>query len=205
MAERAGGQQTRRDLARCNRELAAVEAELRAGNLDVAGGLLGIADWSAEKELIEKERKRMYQPYEDILSRLGEPKWWDENGVPRYEDFEPALCADIYAVFAALLEITCQGCGRPLPVSAAWSVCEDALWDKDGKNPLPVEGLPDKEGSGCFGYGDAPWHTHESGGQCSGTTMSTGVTAVLQFWERASTDWERKPVYEHRYPLEVEP
>ena len=42
-------------LARCDREIARCEAELRAGSLEVAGLALGLADWSAERRLILEE------------------------------------------------------------------------------------------------------------------------------------------------------
>jgi len=38
-------------MERCLREIAAIEAELRAGNPDVAGLCLALADWSAELSL----------------------------------------------------------------------------------------------------------------------------------------------------------
>ena len=42
-------------LARCDREIARCEAELRAGHLEVEGLALGLADWSAERRLILEE------------------------------------------------------------------------------------------------------------------------------------------------------
>jgi hypothetical protein len=42
-------------MERCLREIAAVEAELRAGNSDVAGLLLALADWHAELRILEIE------------------------------------------------------------------------------------------------------------------------------------------------------
>ena len=36
--------------------------------------------------------------YADILIRIKEePKWYDENGTPRYEKFHPSFSPDIYA------------------------------------------------------------------------------------------------------------
>jgi hypothetical protein len=40
---------------RCRREIAAIEAELRAGHPDVAGLCLALSDWSAELRIIERE------------------------------------------------------------------------------------------------------------------------------------------------------
>ena len=41
------------DLARCDTEIAAIEALLRAGHPDIEGLLLALTDWSCEKRLIE--------------------------------------------------------------------------------------------------------------------------------------------------------
>jgi hypothetical protein len=40
---------------RCRQEIAAIEAQLRAGHPDVQGLCRGLADWSAELRLIEEE------------------------------------------------------------------------------------------------------------------------------------------------------
>ena len=42
-------------LARCDREIAAVEAALLAGHLPEAGILQALQDWSAERRLILEE------------------------------------------------------------------------------------------------------------------------------------------------------
>jgi hypothetical protein len=47
---------------RCRREIAAIEAELRAGNLDVQGLCLALSDWSAELRILEAEQKREKPP-----------------------------------------------------------------------------------------------------------------------------------------------
>ena len=43
---------------RCRREIAAIEAELLAGNLDVAGLCLALSDWSAELRILQNEKRR---------------------------------------------------------------------------------------------------------------------------------------------------
>jgi hypothetical protein len=43
---------------RCRREIAAIEAELRAGNPDVRGLLLGLADWHAELRILQDEEQQ---------------------------------------------------------------------------------------------------------------------------------------------------
>jgi hypothetical protein len=44
-------------MERCRREIAAIEAELLAGNPDVAGLCLALSDWWAELRIIEGEQK----------------------------------------------------------------------------------------------------------------------------------------------------
>jgi hypothetical protein len=47
----------------------------------------------------------------DITERIAEtPKCSDENGVPRYGEFEPRRAANIYAVEVVLLDIACSMC-----------------------------------------------------------------------------------------------
>jgi hypothetical protein len=46
-------------MERCRREIAAIEAELRAGNPDVAGLLLGLADWHAELRILQDEEQQL--------------------------------------------------------------------------------------------------------------------------------------------------
>jgi hypothetical protein len=43
---------------RCQREIAAIEDQLRAGPPEVHGLCLALADWSEELRLIEVERKK---------------------------------------------------------------------------------------------------------------------------------------------------
>ena len=43
---------------RCRREIAAIEAELLAGNPDVAGLCLALSDWSAELRILQDEKPR---------------------------------------------------------------------------------------------------------------------------------------------------
>jgi len=42
-------------LERCRREIAAIEALIRAGHLDLQGLCLGLSDWCGELRLIEQE------------------------------------------------------------------------------------------------------------------------------------------------------
>jgi hypothetical protein len=45
-------------MERCKREIAAIEAELLAGNPDVAGLCLALSDWSVELRILEDEKRR---------------------------------------------------------------------------------------------------------------------------------------------------
>ena len=49
-------------MERCRREIAAIEAELRAGNPDVQGLVLALSDWSAELRILEEEQRREKPP-----------------------------------------------------------------------------------------------------------------------------------------------
>jgi hypothetical protein len=45
--------QQRADMDRCRREIAALEAEIRAGNPDLRGLCLALSDWRAELRLLQ--------------------------------------------------------------------------------------------------------------------------------------------------------
>ena len=45
-------------MERCMREIAAVEAEIRAGNLDLPGLCLALSDWHAELRILQDEERR---------------------------------------------------------------------------------------------------------------------------------------------------
>ena len=47
---------------RCEREIAAIEAELLAGNPDVQGLCLALSDWWAELRIIEAEQGQQKRP-----------------------------------------------------------------------------------------------------------------------------------------------
>jgi hypothetical protein len=49
-------------MERCRREIAAIEAELLAGNPDVQGLCLALSDWSAELRILEAEQRREKPP-----------------------------------------------------------------------------------------------------------------------------------------------
>ena len=51
-----------RESERCHREIAAIEAELLAGNPDVEGLCLALSDWSAELSILQGLESRSARP-----------------------------------------------------------------------------------------------------------------------------------------------
>ena len=51
-------EQWRREVARCEREMAEAEALLRAGHPDVAGLCLALHDWAQELRILQKESEQ---------------------------------------------------------------------------------------------------------------------------------------------------
>lgn len=116
----------------------------------------------------------MHTGYNDIKERIDEePTWYDVNGCPRYGEFTPEHCPNIYARTVVLLCIACQACGEEFCVEMHGDVFSD------------IE-HPDK-----LHYGDPPIH------DCVGDTMNCEDLEVLQVWHRDSPgEWERHPELE---------
>jgi len=49
-------------IERCRREIAAIEAEILAGNPDLPGLCLALSDWSAELRILADEKRRQEDP-----------------------------------------------------------------------------------------------------------------------------------------------
>jgi hypothetical protein len=49
-------------MERCRREIAAIEAEIRAGNPDLQGLCLALRDWHAELRILQDEDAARRQP-----------------------------------------------------------------------------------------------------------------------------------------------
>jgi hypothetical protein len=111
--------------------------------------------------------------YEDILTRItSNPIWWDEHGVPRYNEFAP-VCMDIYACENVLLLIRCQHCGRQFQVGLS------ADWNAE----ISLAQLIEK---GTISYGDPPQV------KCclAGASTNSESIKVLQYWAKdADTNW----------------
>ncbi len=123
----------------------------------------------------------MKQSYRDITSRLEQsPKWYDENGTPRYDKFVPGDQADIYACEVALCEIQCQSCKRKFRV----------VMSSNGHGKTnPIHERVEQH---TLHYGDPP-NAH-----CcpAGPTMNSEMLGVLEFWRRSGPDWIRVKRFE---------
>lgn len=126
----------------------------------------------------------MLESYEDIRRRIPDPpKWFDENGVPRYDDPHPSLCPNIYADEVLFYEIACQSCDARFVVEQSWS--------RYHRQPsLLSERVRLKQ----IHYGDPPcWAC------MSGATMNCIDIRTIQFWTRLNRDardWARVPELE---------
>lgn len=133
----------------------------------------------------------MFEEYNDITDRIAEPpKWWDENGVPRYVEFSPYRAANVYAVEVVWLQIACACCLRQFQV--ALSGQGGAGRDEEGQS------LADKIRSGGIHYGDPPNY-----GNCrDGASVGCFDLKVLQYWIRpkGSRGWERNARLEITLP-----
>lgn len=106
--------------------------------------------------------------YSDILKRIPEePKWYDMNGAPRYDDPRPSLSPYVYADKIAFILVKCQECEREFTVEVSWT----ELKPDSGK---PMNAII----TSYLQYGDPPRH-----GGCVGETMNSIPIKVLQFWE----------------------
>jgi hypothetical protein len=139
----------------------------------------------------------MLRDYEDIRSRITDPiLWWDDNGVPRYCEFDPSRCG-IYDAVAALIEVACQACGKGFLAAVTYD--RRTLQELGDAYQRPTPGHV-----GSFHYGDPP--AHRSEGCAAGDTMNVESVRVLQFWEREAGEWRRRPEHEVyiRQPDQVE-
>jgi hypothetical protein len=120
----------------------------------------------------------MNTDYTDIISKAGEPRWYDENGVPRYTEFHPDKCVLLGAEEAFLIEIRCQACNRPFLVALTWKD-ESAYWLG---NEMPRLPRLTTTGGDSLSYGDPP------NIKCcaSGPTMSSDFHRIIEAWVRTT-------------------
>jgi hypothetical protein len=121
----------------------------------------------------------------DITSKLGEPLWWNENGVPRYCEFN-IDCITPYSIECALVKIRCQSCHKEYVVS----IIRLPWYDLDT--------IQDKILNKNLHYGDPP------NTECclSGCTMNSDTLEVLQYWYlNKNLEWMRDNKYEIKFDV----
>jgi len=134
----------------------------------------------------------MFNVYDDITERIAEPpKWWDEQGVPRYGDYGPHAIWNIYARETALVEIACSWCWDHFEV--AFSIPGPGLQETLGNCKTIAEAIE----KGELHYGDPPNY-----GNCRcGASMGCYDLRVLQYWKRPPIkDWSRDSRLEIELP-----
>jgi hypothetical protein len=133
----------------------------------------------------------MHHYYKDILDRIDEaPTWFDDYGVPRFENFSPSQLGNIYASEAALAEVSCQACGRMFKVALTEAFAGKGL------------GLSDEIRLRRVHYGDPP-NVNCCG---AGASMNSVMHSILEYWLRdyeVSRGWQRDPTFEG--PVEEPP
>lgn len=124
----------------------------------------------------------MLQIYEDIKSRIGKaPAWYDEEGVPRYCEFDPDRVNNIYAKEVILLLIECQNCCEKFKVAMS-------------NGTMVIHKVGKFKDWDYIHYGDPPRHSDHLGG-----TMNCIDLKILQYWEQnKSGGWDRKKEHEIR-------
>ena len=141
----------------------------------------------------------MLHNFKDIIDAAGrDPLWWDENGTPRFCEFNPNKNANIYADEIVLLRVACQGCATEFDVCMSTSIMERYMHQHTWGRPGPsLAQLIEKHE---IHYGDPP-----NTGCCpAGATMNSVPRMVLQYWTRdPSTMIEKMRVAD--YELEVTP
>lgn len=149
----------------------------------------------------EGKLNSMHNDYSDIRERITEePKWWDENAVPRYCKFSPEDMADIYCDEAALVRIECQACHRSFDVAFSFGISQRMQMMMRGVEAAKAEAasLAADIREGTLHFGDPP-----NIGCCpAGATMNCNDLEVLEYWTQGKPDtpdsmrWGRDPSLE---------
>lgn len=125
----------------------------------------------------------MHHCYDDILSRIPEePIWFDEHAVPRYCEFDPKRVANAYADEVALVEVTCQSCGRLFHV--AFAACAGVTVSREEWPSGPIATAIREK---TLHYGDPPnvWCCH------AGPSMNSEPRKVVQYWRQGNPAYVR--------------
>jgi hypothetical protein len=112
----------------------------------------------------------MHIRFDDILEKLGEPKWYTIHGYPRYCDIDPKELS-IYAHTAVFYRIACQDCGKRFTVGEATHHMSEHPMEKPNH----------------LHYGDPPRHDCPGAGE----SMNCDDLWVIQWWERPDREWIR--------------
>jgi hypothetical protein len=118
----------------------------------------------------------MKASYRDILDRIPEkPRWFDEHAVPRFCEFSPDKCADIYCSEVVLAEIECQNCGEIYRVAFSDGIYRMNFSDEEANEKFG--GLRDEIIGRTLRYGDPP-------NACcgAGAFESSIPRRVLEYW-----------------------
>jgi hypothetical protein len=163
----------------------------------------------------------MRNDFRDILRRIPEnPKWYDFEGTPRYDEFHPDLCG-VYWEQVVLFEIKCQECGKTFLVAHEQSssatifqkMWEDIMREKRPDVEQVYPSIKDTIKTKTLTYGDPPRHgknISQNDNCVAGDTMSSIVIRTVQFWTRVKDNgqmgWEpfRVPELENVYIDEAE-
>lgn len=148
--------------------------------------------------------------YSDIIDRLGQPLWHDDNGAPRYSPFTPNM-ATVYDDYVALLEVACQSCDQTMIVAATRSKLIRCVPAREIVMPSTTHVDPwtthvdPWEAIGDFHYGDPPRHNTGDSERClAGPTMNSIPIRVIEFWGRDLDErqraWNRFSQYEIAMP-----
>ena len=65
-------------MERCKREIAAIEAEILAGNPDLPGLCLALRDWNAELRILQDEKRRQAQTRRRKVEGMSEDQTFTE-------------------------------------------------------------------------------------------------------------------------------
>ena len=138
----------------------------------------------------------MKPKYQDILDLASyPPTWYDQNGTPRYCEFQPRMASTPYAKEVVLLKIECVSCRERFLVemsTAGWGIRLDSF----GYGIKLALRYDDIENVSNLNYGDPPRHDYK-GNRCAGETMSCDDIRIMEFWRKdAEREWERVPEYE---------
>ena len=127
----------------------------------------------------------MKQNYKDITSRINEePKWYDDNGVPRYDEFSPCSSPNVYADEVCLFEVACQSCKKFFTVSKSSDRFESLQRGRTLRELILSKNL---------WYKDPP-----NVGCCpAGPTMTSNTVRIHEYWSHGfGGKWSRDSTVE---------